>query len=82
MLSSWKSLCEHHTQVECIPADQPHLVAIDGIEVFCPNDDASFHEADHLPLEKMPAFRAAENYWGIFDPLIQQRMKSHGAVAP
>lgn len=49
--SVYKSLRSHHTQVECIPKDDPKIVAIDDIRVHVHPKTEHMFERSSIPLE-------------------------------
>ena len=68
------SLRTYHTQIECVPANKPHLVSIDDIRTRPPKNAHQMIELRPLPLQDIDPL-AHKNFEEIFKPLINTQVQ-------
>ncbi len=65
----YQSIRSHPTQIECIPKDDPHLVAVDDLRVYVPEESKYIIEQSSIPLSKADP-QADDTFQRVFKPLI------------
>ena len=71
--SRFNELCEHYTQIECIPVDHPHLVSIDSLMISFSTATKPYHAAFPIPLHKTTDREAAKTHANVIAPILASR---------